>query len=131
MLFRKGDEEMLVNLIFLLSLTAREIAGLGEVIFALNAGGESFTDSHGIRYRRDYLSSGVASDYGKSLLIRRVPEQDRLLYQTERYSTETFAYNIPMPSESADYVLWLKFSEVWFNAPNQKVCFVNEINSLF
>ncbi len=26
-----------------------------------------------------------------------------------------------MPAGDGDYVLWLKFSEVWFNAPNLKV----------
>jgi len=94
---------------------------LGEIIYALNAGGESFTDTNGIRYRRDYLTVGTASDYGKSLDIKRVPQQDKQLYQTERYSSETFGYTIPMSSNDEDYVLWLKFSEVWFNAPNLKV----------
>ena len=53
--------------------------------------------------------------------IKRVPAQDKPLYQTERYATESFGYTVPMPSGDGDYVLWLKFSEVWFNAPNQKV----------
>jgi hypothetical protein len=97
------------------------VLGLGEVIFALNAGGESITDSNGIRYRRDYLADGTPSDYGRGLDIQRVPQQDKLLYQTERYSTETFGYTVAMPSGDGDYVLWLKFSEVWFNAPGQKV----------
>jgi hypothetical protein len=94
---------------------------LGEIIYALNAGGESFTDTHGIRYRRDYLTVGTASDYGKSLDIKRVPQQDKQLYQTERYSSETFGYTIPMSGNDEDYVLWLKFSEVWFNAAGLKV----------
>lgn len=102
-------------------LLVNNIACLGEIKFALNAGGESLIDSNGIRYKRDYLTAGVASDYGKSLDIKRVPLSDKIIYQTERYSTETFGYTIPLPSESGDYVLWLKFSEVWFNAPNLKV----------
>lgn len=97
------------------------ISCLGEIIFALNAGGDATIDSHGIRYRRDYLSIGTASDYGKSLDIKRVGANDKLIYQTERWASESFGYSIPMPSESGDYVVWLKFSEVWFNAPNQKV----------
>lgn len=97
-----------------------QISCLGEIIYALNAGGESHTDSHGIRYRRDYLTVGTASDYGRMLDIKRVSAQDKTVYQTERYSSETFGYNIPMPSSDGDYVLWLKFSEVWFNAPNLK-----------
>ena len=105
----------------LLLVSLHSIRGLGEIIFALNAGGESYTDSNGIRYRRDYLADGTASDYGRSLEIHRVPQQDKILYQTERYSSETFGYTISMPSSDGDYVLWLKFSEVWFNAPGQKV----------
>jgi hypothetical protein len=109
-------------LIFLSLLAQTKLsASLGEIIFALNAGGDSLKDSNGILYRKDYLTVGTASDYGKSLDIKRVPVQDKLLYQTERYSSETFGYEIPMPPTDADYVLWLKFSEVWFNAPNQKV----------
>lgn len=92
-----------------------------EVIYALNAGGDAIQDSLGIRYRRDNSDAGTASDYGRSLDIKRVPQQDKILYQTERYATETFGYSIPMPTGDGDYVLWLKFSEVWFNAPNQKV----------
>lgn len=104
---------------FLINLN--QILGLGEIIYALNAGGESFTDSYGIRYRRDYLTIGTASDYGRMVDIKRVSENDKLLYQTERYATETFGYTVPMPTGDGDYVLWLKFCEVWFNAPNQKV----------
>jgi hypothetical protein len=63
-----------------------------EVIYALNAGGDAFTDSLGIRYRRDFLSEGVASDYGKMLDIKRAALQDKILYQTERYHSETFGY---------------------------------------
>ena len=100
---------------------AQTTSALGEIMFALNAGGDSYTDSNGIRYRRDYLADGVASDYGRALDIQRVPQQDKILYQTERYSSETFGYTVSMPSSDADYVLWLKFSEVWFNAPGQKV----------
>jgi hypothetical protein len=92
-----------------------------EIIYALNAGGEAFTDSLGIRYRRDFSNDGVPSDYGKMLDIKRVVSQDKILYQTERYSTETFGYTIPMPPGDSEYVLWLKFAEVWFNAAKLKV----------
>ena len=50
----------------------------------------------------------------------RVPEDDQILYQTERYHTSTFGYDIPV-SEDGWYLLVLKFSEVYFNAPNMKV----------
>lgn len=93
---------------------------LGEVIYAVNCGGESHVDSHGIKYQRDPLTIGTASDYGRNLVIHRIPQQDQIVYQTERYHTDSFRYEIPM-STDGQYVLILKFSEVWFTAPNQKV----------
>lgn len=92
----------------------------GEIIYAVNCGGSSHVDSFGIRYQKDPHNIGVASDHGKVLSIRRVPSMDQILYQTERYHTESFAYNIPI-SVDGDYVLVLKFSEVWFTEPNKKV----------
>lgn len=95
---------------------------LGDVIYAINAGGEAHTDSHGVRYERDPLQGkvGIASSYGKRLLIGRVPPNDQILYQTERYHHSTFGYDIPI-SEDGDYIMILKFCEVYFNAPNMKV----------
>uniref|UniRef100_A0A1B6DUX0 Malectin domain-containing protein n=1 Tax=Clastoptera arizonana TaxID=38151 RepID=A0A1B6DUX0_9HEMI len=94
----------------------------GEVIYAINAGGEAFTDSVGITYDKDPLLGkvGTASDYGKQLLIGRVPPSDQILYQTERYHHSTFGYEISIV-EDGDYVMVLKFCEVYFNAPNMKV----------
>ena len=72
------------------------------------------------RYNRDPQTIGEASDYGKTMLIQRVAPQDQVLYQTERFHHDDFSYSIPL-KEDGDYVLVLKFCEVWFNAPNQKV----------
>ena len=76
-------------------------------------------------YRSDPLAGkvGVASDFGSRLVIGRVPPADMVLYQTERYHTEDFSYDIRMNSEKEDgeYVLVLKFSEVYFQSPGQKV----------
>ncbi|KAL4223841.1 hypothetical protein ACF0H5_017306 [Mactra antiquata] len=94
--------------------------GIGEVIWAVNCGGESHTDIHGIQYQGDYHSTGIASDYGKSLTIQRVVHQDQILYQTERYHMNTFGYDIPTTKDGS-YVLVLKFSEVWFTSSSQKV----------
>lgn len=92
------------------------------IIYAVNCGGDAHTDVLGIRYEKDPLHGkiGIASDYGKRLLIGRIPPEDHILYQTERYHTNTFGYDIPITSDG-DYVLVLKFCEVYFNAPNQKV----------
>ena len=96
------------------------INGIGEVIYAVNCGGEGHTDIHGIRYQKDPYPQGIASDYGKNLMIQRVPPQDQILYQTEKYDTSSFSVDVPI-KQDGDYVLVLKFSEVWFTAPNQKV----------
>lgn len=96
-----------------------------EVIYAVNAGGDAHTDSYGIRYQRDPLLGkvGTASDYGKQLIIGRVNNIDQLLYQTERYHHSTFGYDIPV-AEDGEYVIILKFCEVYFNSPNMKVTLI-------
>ncbi|XP_055298716.1 malectin-A [Sitodiplosis mosellana] len=93
-----------------------------EVIYAVNSGGGAFTDSHGTFYDADPLEgkTGTASDFGKQLSIGRVPEEDELLYQTERYHVDSFHYDIPIPSDG-EYTLVLKFSEVYFNSVDKKV----------
>ena len=60
--------------------------------------------------------------------LGRVPEDDQILYQTERYHTSTFGYDIPV-SEDGWYLLVLKFSEVYFNAPNMKVIMILNTNT--
>lgn len=110
-----------LHVLLLLGVLVSASCGL-EVIYAVNAGGESHTDSYGIRYARDPLMSkvGTASDYGKQLIIGRVNNVDQILYQTERYHHNTFGYDIPI-SQDGDYVMILKFCEVYFNSPNMKV----------
>lgn len=94
--------------------------GIGEIIYAVNCGGNAHVDVYGIHYQRDPLTIGTSSEHGKVLTIRRVFSQDQILYQTERYHTDNFEYSIPIRSDG-DYVLVMKFSEVWFTEPNRKV----------
>ncbi|KFM75936.1 Malectin, partial [Stegodyphus mimosarum] len=112
----------LLPLLFILYFRCDLVTSLGEVIYAINAGGESHVDSDGIHYRRDPLHGriGTASDYGKQLIISRVPRTDQILYQTERYHHATFGYEIPV-NRDGDYVLVLKFCEVYFASPGMKV----------
>ncbi|XP_076472896.1 malectin-B-like [Babylonia areolata] len=110
----------LFSLLLVLCLFSNAL-GIGEIMWAVNCGGESHTDVHGIRYEADPMQDvGFASDYGKNLLIQRVVPQDQILYQTERYHLSTFSYDIPVWKDG-DYVLVMKFSEVWFTSANQKV----------
>lgn len=68
------------------------------------------------------MDIGVSSDYGLRQSVQRVPANDHVLYQTERWHGASFSYEIPV-KEDGDYVLVLKFAEVYFYAPNQKVRF--------
>jgi len=93
-----------------------------NIIFAINAGGPFHVDDNGIRYQEDPLGEdGIASDFGRRLNIQHVSESDQILYQTERYTVaDSFGYNIPV-TKDGDYVLVLKFSEVYFRAVRGKV----------
>ncbi|XP_060071002.1 malectin-A-like [Ylistrum balloti] len=112
-------KRMLFLLCTILSLITKSL-GIGEVVWAVNCGGDAHTDINGIRYEADSLKVGISSDYGKTLMVSRVVAQDQILYQTERYHMSTFGYDIPLNGDG-EYVLVLKFCEVWFTSPNQKV----------
>ncbi len=88
--------------------------------FVLSGGGEH-TDLYGIHYRADPQRVGVASDFGSRLIIARTHAHDSILYQTERYHNDHFSYEVHLPVDDADYVIVLKFCEVYFQAPNEKV----------
>ncbi|KAL7060838.1 hypothetical protein AAHC03_09264 [Spirometra sp. Aus1] len=97
------------------------VRGHGAALWAVNCGGPFHEDVNGVEYMADPLDVGIASDYGtRYRSFRRVPEEDLILYQTERYDTGDFSYEFPRPSDG-DYVLTLKFSEVWFDRPGGKV----------
>ncbi|KAI5624082.1 malectin precursor, partial [Silurus asotus] len=100
-----------------------DVVNLSErVIWAVNAGGDAHTDTHGIHYRKDPLEGklGKASDYGMRLPILRSSPEDQVLYQTERYNEDTFGYEVPIRDEG-EYILVLKFAEVYFAQSQQKV----------
>lgn len=109
-----------IIVVVVLLLVAQRAYCIGEVVFAVNCGGDAHTDVNGILYEEDTTSVGTASDFGLSSQIRRVAESDQVLYQTERYHTDNFAYHVPL-DENGDYVLILKFSEVYFTSKDQKV----------
>ena len=77
-------------------------------------------DRFGIRYKADNNHIGISSEFGRSLIISGVGHEDMILYQTERYHTSSFSYNIPI-DEDGEYVLVTKYSEVYFNHPGGKV----------
>lgn len=93
---------------------------IGEVIYAVNSGGAAHTDLNGVHYQADRLSVGTSSDFGKSLQIDRAAPADQVLYQTERYHAADFGYTVPIKDEG-EFVLVLKFSEVYFRGSKLKV----------
>lgn len=70
--------------------------------------------------RRTHVCVSVASDYGMRLPILRSSPEDQVLYQTERYNEDTFGYDIPI-REEGDYILVMKYAEVYFAQSQQKV----------
>ncbi|KAI0982547.1 hypothetical protein GJ496_003880 [Pomphorhynchus laevis] len=91
-----------------------------NIIFAVNCGGSNLVDSNGVHYSEDTNLEGIAVDIGNRL-IARVNAEDQIVYQTERYALNTFSYEFPL-KEDGLYILWLKFSEVYFTSSMQKVC---------
>lgn len=67
-----------------------------------------------------FFFSCEASDYGMRLPILRSSPEDQILYQTERYNEDTFGYDIPIRDEG-DYILVMKYAEVYFAQSQQKV----------
>ncbi|KAI0978229.1 hypothetical protein GJ496_005608 [Pomphorhynchus laevis] len=90
-----------------------------NIIFAVNCGGSNLVDSNGVHYSEDTNLEGIAVDIGNRL-IARVNAEDQIVYQTERYALNTFSYEFPL-KEDGLYILWLKFSEVYFTSSMQKV----------
>ena len=92
-----------------------------KVIATINCGGDEYTDSNGITYENDkYFLGGTSSDHGINYKIRNT--DDEILYQTERWSSETLTYSIPLKSNiNGKYVLNLKFSEVYFTNKGDKI----------
>ena len=104
----------------LLGIFSEEVSSTGEVVYAVNSGGPAHTDLNGVHFQADKLTVGITSDFGKSLSIGRVAPADQILYQTERYHFSNFGYSIPIKG-NGDYVLILKFCEVYFQGPRLKV----------
>ena len=73
--------------IFQFFILFSELNAIGEIIWAVNCGGDAHVDSQGVRYQRDTLNIGINSDYGKSMVINRVHQDDQILYQTELTSS--------------------------------------------
>ncbi|CAB3403039.1 unnamed protein product [Caenorhabditis bovis] len=90
-----------------------------QVVYAVNCGGPTVKAAHNIVYEEDRLKIGTTSAAGIIYDFPNAHIDDVPLYQTERFHEETFGYEFELPN--GDYVLILKFSEVYFQAPYQKL----------
>eukprot|EP00347_Sterkiella_histriomuscorum_P017639 403348568 len=92
-----------------------------KVVYAINCGSnDDFTDMLGVTYKADNgYNGGVASEDGVSQQWI-LPNSD--IYHSERYgANEGFKYFVPIPKQDGLYALILKFSEVYFQEPYQKI----------
>ena len=110
--------------IFVISILFNDISckmDPSKVIAAINCGGDEYTDTNGITYDNDkYFLGGTSSEHGLNYHIKNT--DDEILYQTERWSSETLTYSIPLKSNiNGKYVLNLKFSEVYFINKGDKI----------
>ncbi|MCM0082099.1 fibronectin type III domain-containing protein [Geomonas sp. Red32] len=87
----------------------------GGVIFAVNSGGASYTNSSGLTYSADTAFSG-GTPGGTTATISGTTEGP--LYQSERYGT-SFSYNIP--AANGTYNVTLKFAESYFTASGKRI----------
>jgi uncharacterized protein (DUF608 family) len=96
---------------------ATEDGGNGEVVLALNAGGDAYQSAGGIRYLSDATSGWVSGgmQYWTNDAIIGTPDQ--ALYQTERYGN--FSYAIPLANGMYDIVL--KFAEIDYTTSGARV----------
>jgi hypothetical protein len=108
-------------LIFLLLQVLANFEAIAyQVIYANNVGSTTVhIDSDGIVYENDNNTAGSQFIWSSTLRIGRVPEKDRIIYSTMRYSTSYFNYSIPVAGDG-QYVLNLKFSDVETTAANQR-----------
>jgi hypothetical protein len=106
-------------LLLILPLLTSSKLNPSKIVHAINCGGYPYTDKNGISYSSDkFYDGGKTSDYGMNYDISNT--DDMIIYQTERWSSETITYSLPL-KEDGIYTLILKFSEVYFTRANEKV----------
>ncbi|VDP58240.1 unnamed protein product, partial [Heligmosomoides polygyrus] len=62
---------------------------------------------------------GISSDYGSRYAFPNAPLEDQKLYETERYHNGDLTYVFDI-AQDGDYVVVLKFSEVYFQSAGEK-----------
>jgi hypothetical protein len=88
-----------------------------DVVIALNAGDASFTAADGTVYAADTSFSGGNAKPAKSDSAPIAGTEDDRLYQSERWGS--FGYSLPMAN--GNYVLTLKFAEIFWTDPAKRL----------
>ncbi|MFO7801591.1 MAG: malectin domain-containing carbohydrate-binding protein [Desulfovermiculus sp.] len=85
-----------------------------KVVYAVNCGGDAYTDSSGVKYRADEnFSYGRISGTHKDIK----DTQDDPVYQSVRFGD--FFYDIPV--DNGDYEVTFQFAETYWSAPSRRV----------
>jgi hypothetical protein len=83
-------------------------------MIAVNAGGSQYTGADGTVYQGD---AGFSSGYTYSTTASITGTTDDRLYQSERYGD--FSYKFPV--DDGDYLVTLKFAEIYWTKVGQRV----------
>jgi hypothetical protein len=84
------------------------------VVWAVNAGGPKYTDAQGLIYR---ANTQFTTGYTGTTSAAIAGTTDDRLYQSERWGN--FSYAIPVAN--GDYLVTLKFAEIDWTKPGQRV----------
>jgi len=89
----------------------------GEVVLALNAGGDTYKSANDVLYFGDESTGYVSGGNKYSTTSAISGTDDDVIYQTERYGN--FSYNIPVTN--GFYNVILKFAEIYWDNQNYRV----------
>ncbi|GAB7027328.1 malectin domain-containing carbohydrate-binding protein [Geotalea toluenoxydans] len=96
------------------TIAAAFVPTTSAVLFAVNSGGARFTDSTGAVYQADGRFSGGSSAKTTATIAGTTND---VLYQSERWGN--FSYTIP--AANGNYLVTLKFAEIYFSAAGRRV----------
>jgi hypothetical protein len=89
----------------------------GDVLIALNAGGNAYRSKNGVEYAGDASSGFVSGGQVYSTTAAIGNTEDTVLYQSERYGD--FNYSIPL--QNGIYNAVLKFAEIYQDNPGARI----------
>ncbi|HKK32917.1 MAG TPA: malectin domain-containing carbohydrate-binding protein [Desulfomicrobiaceae bacterium] len=88
-----------------------------DLVIALNAGDTSYTATDGTVYAADTGFSGGTAKAARTDSAAIAGTEDDRLYQSERWGS--FGYSLPMAN--GNYVLTLKFAEIFWTDPDKRL----------